>query len=99
MRGDRSGGAATADHPVMIEAQGLTRRYGDAVVVDGLSLQVHAGELLVLLGGSGSGNGSGRCGSVAQAASTKRQMPATAKGCRYPASDMNSFSNPGGGGM
>ena len=39
----------------MIEAEGLTRRYGDAVVVDRLSLRVRAGELLVLLGGSGSG--------------------------------------------
>jgi osmoprotectant transport system ATP-binding protein len=44
-----------ADHPVMIEAEGLTRRYGDAAVVDRLSLRVHAGELVVLLGGSGSG--------------------------------------------
>ncbi len=44
-----------ADRPVMIEAEGLTRRYGDAVVVDRLSLRVGAGELVVLLGGSGSG--------------------------------------------
>ena len=55
MRGDRNGGATAAEPPVMIEARGLTRRYGEAVVVDRLSLQVHAGELLVLLGGSGSG--------------------------------------------
>ena len=34
-----------ADRPVMIEADGLTRRYGDAVVVDRLSLRVRAGEL------------------------------------------------------
>ena len=32
-----------------------TRRYGEAVVVDHLSLTVDAGELFVLLGGSGSG--------------------------------------------
>ena len=55
MRGDRNGGATAADHPVMIEARGLTRRYGDAVVVDRLTVRVRAGELLVLLGGSGSG--------------------------------------------
>ena len=39
----------------MIQADGLTKRYGDAVVVDRLSLSVGAGELVVLLGGSGSG--------------------------------------------
>ena len=45
----------TVHQPVMIEADGLTKRYGDAVVVDDFSLQVRAGELVVLLGGSGSG--------------------------------------------
>lgn len=44
-----------ADHPVMIQADGLTKRYGDAVVVDDFSLRVRIGELVVLLGGSGSG--------------------------------------------
>jgi osmoprotectant transport system ATP-binding protein len=39
----------------MIELESITKRYGDAVVVDGVSLRVDEGELLVLLGGSGSG--------------------------------------------
>ena len=39
----------------MIRVDRLTKRYGDAVVVDGLTFTVAAGELLVLLGGSGSG--------------------------------------------
>jgi osmoprotectant transport system ATP-binding protein len=39
----------------MIELRALTRRYGGTPVVDGLSLTVERGELLVLLGGSGSG--------------------------------------------
>ncbi len=39
----------------MIELRSLTKRYGDVAVVDRLSLSVAAGELLVLLGGSGSG--------------------------------------------
>lgn len=39
----------------MIQAEGLVKRYGDAVVVDDVSLSVRAGELVVLLGGSGSG--------------------------------------------
>jgi len=39
----------------MIETIGLTKRYGSAAAVDDLSLHVSEGELLVLLGGSGSG--------------------------------------------
>lgn len=39
----------------MIELRGLTKRYGSAEVVRELSLTVGRGELLVLLGGSGSG--------------------------------------------
>jgi osmoprotectant transport system ATP-binding protein len=39
----------------MIELQDLTKRYGDTIVVDRLSLTVHSGELVVLLGSSGSG--------------------------------------------
>jgi osmoprotectant transport system ATP-binding protein len=39
----------------VIELVDLGKRYGDAVVVEGLSLRVERGELLVLVGGSGSG--------------------------------------------
>ena len=39
----------------MIETVGLSKRYGDVAVVDDVSLRVDEGELLVLLGGSGSG--------------------------------------------
>ena len=39
----------------MIETVGLTKRYAGVAVVDALSLRVDEGELLVLLGGSGSG--------------------------------------------
>jgi len=39
----------------MIELRQLTKRYGDTTVVRALSLTVAKGELLVLLGGSGSG--------------------------------------------
>ena len=39
----------------MIELERLTKRYGEATAVDGLTLEVKEGELLVLLGGSGCG--------------------------------------------
>ena len=39
----------------MIELDALTKRYGDNVVVDALTLRIERGELLVLLGGSGCG--------------------------------------------
>jgi len=39
----------------MISIESLSKRFGDETVVDDLSLEVAAGELLVLMGGSGSG--------------------------------------------
>ena len=39
----------------MIQVEGLTKRYAEVIAVDALTLTVSAGELLVLLGGSGSG--------------------------------------------
>ncbi len=39
----------------MIEVEALTKRYGSTAAVDDLSLTVPRGEVLVLLGGSGSG--------------------------------------------
>ncbi len=39
----------------MIELRQLTKRFGDTVAVNGVSLTIEAGELVVLLGSSGSG--------------------------------------------
>jgi len=41
--------------PGMIDVSGLCRRYADVVAVDGVSFHVATGELLALVGGSGSG--------------------------------------------
>ncbi len=38
-----------------IKAQGLVKRYGDITAVDGLSIEIHQGELFALLGVNGAG--------------------------------------------
>ena len=38
-----------------IEVTDLVKRYGERTVVDGLTFQVHAGEILALLGPNGAG--------------------------------------------
>ena len=39
----------------MLEARGLTKRYGDAVALDGLTLRVEPGQVTALLGSNGAG--------------------------------------------
>jgi phospholipid/cholesterol/gamma-HCH transport system ATP-binding protein len=44
-----------SDNPPVIEVRNLIKRFGDQVVLEGLTLDVHAGETMVIMGGSGSG--------------------------------------------
>ena len=43
------------DGPPAIEAEGLTRRFGDFTAVDGVTLEIHKGEIFGFLGSNGSG--------------------------------------------
>ena len=40
---------------VAVKTEGLTKRYGDTVAVDGLNLEIKRGELFALLGVNGAG--------------------------------------------
>ena len=40
---------------VVLQAQGLTKRFGNLTAVDDLSLEIHAGEIFGFLGPNGAG--------------------------------------------
>ena len=46
---------ASAQRDIALHVEGLTKRYGDLVAVDGLSLEVRRGEILGFLGPNGAG--------------------------------------------
>ena len=52
---DSSGDRCTPINPVAIRAEGLTKRYGETLAVDGLDLEIPSGEFFGLLGPNGSG--------------------------------------------
>ncbi len=47
--------ATDADRTPVIRCRGVVKRFGDKTVIDGLDLEVHRGETMVVMGGSGSG--------------------------------------------
>jgi len=44
-----------ADTPIPLEVRNITKRFGDAEVLKGLSLKAHKGDVITLIGASGSG--------------------------------------------
>jgi len=47
--------AAQRDVEPVISVRGLMKKFGDQVVLDGVDLDIHPGETMVIMGGSGSG--------------------------------------------
>ena len=45
----------TTDGRVLIEVQELTKKFGDNLVLDGISTEIRQGEVVVIIGPSGSG--------------------------------------------
>ena len=52
---DTSSQLTKSNHPVVIEVRNVTKIFGSRTVLDAISLQVHNGESLVIMGGTGSG--------------------------------------------
>jgi len=50
--------AAPGPGPLLLGAEGLGKRFGDNILFEGIDLQLHAGERLVVQGSSGSGKSS-----------------------------------------
>lgn len=71
----------------MIELRDLSKRYGGRNVVDGLSLEVEAGELLVLLGSSG-------CGKTTTLKMINRLIEPSSGCVRIAGEDTRTFSGP-----
>ncbi len=47
--------ASETDNPPIVQVRELVKRFGDQTVLSGLTLDVHVGETMVIMGGSGSG--------------------------------------------
>ena len=52
------GAPMTADAPYALQLEGVARRYGDLVIVEGVDLALRRGEIVALVGPSGSGKSS-----------------------------------------
>ena len=53
--GAQGGGGGSDTGEAMVVLEGMTRRYGDLVAVDGISLEVRRGEMFGLIGSDGAG--------------------------------------------
>lgn len=49
------GSPPLGEGPVIVKAQDLTVRYGEATILDGVSFEIRQGEIFAILGGSGCG--------------------------------------------
>ncbi len=50
--------ASTASNPVVMQAKGLVKRYGQVTALDGADFELRAGEILAVIGDNGAGKSS-----------------------------------------
>src|SRR3990167_2762316 len=50
--------APNAQSPLVIQAKGLVKRYGQVTALDGADFELRAGEILAVIGDNGAGNSS-----------------------------------------
>ena len=74
------------DNELMIEARGLTKRYGETVALDGVDLEVAAGSVLGVLGPNGAGKTTGVriLTTLTRSTPARRGWPATTSCARPP---------------
>ncbi len=50
--------ASTSTHPIVMQATGLVKRYGQVTALDGVDFELRAGEILAVIGDNGAGKSS-----------------------------------------
>ncbi|MEY4428450.1 MAG: hypothetical protein RLZZ182_1139, partial [Pseudomonadota bacterium] len=50
--------APTSSNPVVLQATGLVKRYGQVTALDGADFELRAGEILAVIGDNGAGKSS-----------------------------------------
>jgi fructose transport system ATP-binding protein len=58
LKNDMHSMASTSSNPIVLQAKGLIKRYGQVTALDGVDLELRAGEILAVIGDNGAGKSS-----------------------------------------